>query len=83
MQVNGRGFGGHGNSRSAANNVALRWTDESGVLWRKKLQGFGQSSPVLWENTVYVTSVGGKNKEHLYVEAFDRLSGKRRWATSS
>lgn len=73
------GFRGDGKSRGTGNNVALEWTNESGVLWRKKLQGFGQSSPVFWGDTVYVTSVGGKNKEHLYVEAFDRLSGNRRW----
>lgn len=73
------GFRGDGKSNILGNNVALQWTDEVGLLWRKKLHGFGQSSPVLWGDAIYVTSVGGANKEHLYIEAFDRLSGKRRW----
>lgn len=53
------GFRGNGKSRGKGHNVALKWTDETGVLWRKKLRGFGQSSPVLWGDTVYVTSIGG------------------------
>jgi len=73
------GFRGDGSSRVASSEgLPLNWTSEEGVAWRVDLAGYGQSSPVVWNDVVYVTSTGGKNKEDLFVEAFD-LSGMKKW----
>jgi len=73
------GFRGQGNSITNDEKLPLRWSDEEGVDWRAPLEGFGQSSPVTWGERVYVTSTGGENKEHLYLECFNLISGKRVW----
>ena len=56
-------FRGGGNSVSAAKNLPLKWSDKDGVAWTTKLPGTGQSSPVIWRDRAFVTSVDGGNKE--------------------
>ena len=73
------GFRGNGNGRTAVEDLPLAWSGKKGVAWRTRLEGFGQSSPVIWGKQIYVTSTGGDRKEHLYLECFDLVSGKRLW----
>jgi hypothetical protein len=42
------GFRGKGNSKTKLEDLPLGWSDQKGVAWRAKLEGFGQSSPVVW-----------------------------------
>lgn len=72
------GFRNQGNSISKAENLPLHWSPEEGIQWRKKLAGFGQSSPVINKGMVWVTATKGSNKETLIVEAFDLKSGERK-----
>ncbi len=73
------GFRGEGNSVTLDGKLPLKWSEKEGVAWRAPLEGFGQSSPVTWGERVYVTSTGGEQKEHLFLECFDLVSGERRW----
>ena len=73
------GFRGNGNSTTELEGLPLIWNGKKGVTWRVRLEGFGQSSPVIWGKRIYVTSTGGERKEHLYLECFDLVSGKRLW----
>lgn len=73
------GFRGHGGSRSDARNLPLHWSDEKNVAWTAPLDGYGQSSPVVWDGRVYVTSVKGDRKELLRVDCLDLASGKELW----
>ncbi len=50
-----RGPNGQGVSRST--NLPVKWT-ESDYNWRIELPGGGHSSPVLWGDTIFVTSGG-------------------------
>ncbi|WP_397571793.1 PQQ-binding-like beta-propeller repeat protein [Schlesneria sp. T3-172] len=59
--------------------LPLTWTPET-VTWKASLQGDGQSSPVVWENSAYVTSVEGPNKETYYVSRVDLADGSIRWS---
>ncbi|MBV63126.1 MAG: hypothetical protein CMP45_01275 [Rickettsiales bacterium] len=77
---NWTGFRGEGNSKTTLKKLPLRWTQNDGILWKVDLSGFGQSSPVIWENHVYVTSTGGKNKESLFLDCYDLNSGKKFWS---
>ena len=74
---NWTGFRGEGNSKTTLKKLPFRWTQNDGILWKVDLSGFGQSSPVIWENHVYVTSTGGKNKESLFLDCYDLNSGKK------
>lgn len=49
------------------------------IAWTAKIPGYGQSSPVIWDGRVYVTSVEGANKETCHVSAFDLATGKPLW----
>jgi len=49
------------------------------IVWTAELRGYGQSSPVVWDGQVYVTSVEGSNKETYHVTAYGLQSGKQLW----
>ncbi|MEM9481128.1 MAG: PQQ-binding-like beta-propeller repeat protein [Verrucomicrobiota bacterium] len=76
---NWRSFRGGGDGNADGRNLPRKWSPEEGIAWKVDLEGFGQSSPVVWGDTVYVTSTGGDNKEKLFVEAFETKSGERSW----
>ncbi len=73
------GFRGNGTSTTTKEELPLEWSEKEGVTWRSALEGFGQSSPVIWKGRVYATSTGGDRKEHLYLESFALANGKRTW----
>ncbi|MCC2672913.1 MAG: Pyrrolo-quinoline quinone [Armatimonadetes bacterium] len=72
-------FRGHGDSRSAARNVPVRWSAEENVRWRADLAGYGQSSPVVWNDRVFVTSIAGEQQDRLLARCLDLNSGKTLW----
>jgi len=76
------GFRGDGSSTTTLTDLPLKWSATDGVAWRAKLAGFGQSSPVIWGERLYVTSTAGSNKEQLFIQAFDPKSGAELWTKS-
>ena len=72
-------FRGNGNSTTSLAELPLSWSDTEGIAWKVNLTGYGQSSPVIWGETVYVTSTGGDGKEKLFIEAYDLSSGEKQW----
>ena len=73
--------GGTDTNVSRAARLPLIWSDEA-VTWRVTLPGFGQSSPVIWDGTVFLTSIDGTMKETLWVSAIDLDDGSERWRRS-
>lgn len=73
------GFRGTGDSISAAKQLPLKWSDDDNVAWRVDLPGYGQSSPVVWKDRVFVTSVEGDMKETLHIVRLDLATGKTVW----
>ena len=69
-------FRGTGNSISEAEQLPLKWSDESGIAWKAQLSGYGQSSPVIWQDRVFLTSTNGTNKENILIACFHLVSGK-------
>ena len=61
-------------------NPPVEFGAAKALLWKVELP-FGQSSPSIWGNRVFVTSGERKGKE-LSVHAFDRVTGKRLWSQS-
>lgn len=58
---------------------ASEWSPESGIAWQQPLAGYGQSTPVITGNRVFVTSVSGDLKDNLHVQAFDLKTGEALW----
>jgi len=72
-------FRGAGDDRAPSAELPLRWSPEKGVVWRAELPGYGQSSPIVWDGQVFVTSIEGEEKETLILSAFELGSGEVRW----
>ncbi len=74
-----RGFRGNGDSHTEAKNLPLDWSDKKNVAWSAALPGYGQSSPVIWRDRIFLTSVQGDKKEKLLVFCVDFKSGRIIW----
>jgi len=77
------GFRGRGDGHTTVAELPLCGSAEENppaetVAWKVELPGYGQSSPVVWGDQVFLTSVAGEEKETLIVSAFD-LEGQIRW----
>ncbi len=72
-------FRGDGSSVSQVQSLPLTWSKASHVAWTAATPGYGQSSPVVWRERVFVTSADGKNKEQCLVACFDLHTGQELW----
>jgi outer membrane protein assembly factor BamB len=73
------GFRGDGTSTTYATRLPLTWSSEENVAWRVALPGYGQSSPVVLGDKVFVTAINGSEKETLIVIAIDARKGALLW----
>lgn len=81
--------GPEGNGRAADSTVALEWNANKNLKWKCELPGAGSSSPIVWNDRVYITTYSGyfvpgedqgdlnELKRHLL--AIDRNSGEVIW----
>ena len=67
-----------GNGVSAFDNVPVRFDIESGdnVVWKSEVPKFGNSSPIVWDNRVFVTGGDNESKE---VICYDAADGNLLW----
>ncbi|GIX04746.1 MAG: hypothetical protein KatS3mg114_0615 [Planctomycetaceae bacterium] len=72
-------FLGQGASPIPEEKVPLVWSPQSGIAWKTALLGKGQSSPVIWNDRVYVTSIEGTMKERCLVTALELQTGNVVW----
>lgn len=63
-----------------ASQLPLTWRPNSDVAWMAEVPGHGQSSPVLWESHLFVTSVEGPRKDVYHVTCLDVRDGKKVWS---
>lgn len=68
-----------GSSQIRADGVPTSWSPEKNIAWRARIPGYGQSAPVIWDGSIYVTSSDGPWQERGFVHAFDLATGKKRW----
>ena len=75
------GFRGAGDSHARAQNLPWSWESRGRGAgnWSIRLPGYGQSSPVVWNDRVFVTAVSGEEKENLHVLAVALADGKILW----
>jgi outer membrane protein assembly factor BamB len=72
-----RGPSGQGDTSATA--LPTVW-DKAGrnVVWRTKVPGVGNSSPIIWNDRIFLTSSDEKGTER-FVHCFDRATSKLRW----
>ncbi len=76
------GFLGAGANAIPPESIALEWAPDRNIAWKATLPGYGQSSPVIRGDRVWVTSVEGPLKETCHVVALDMANGKQIWKHS-
>ncbi len=76
------GFLGQGASELAADKLPIQWEVPQALKWHVGVPGHGQSSPVLWGDAVFVTSVEGPLKDKFHVICLDVETGAERWRRS-
>lgn len=68
--------GGEKHGVSAAVRLPQVWSEGQGVRWKVEVPGRGNSSPVVWQDQVFLTSV---IDGQAFVLSFDRTDGKVLW----
>ena len=71
-----RGPSGQGYTNDA--NVPLTWSETENVLWKTKLPGRGNSSPIVWDDHIYLTAASPNGLER-YVLCLSARDGRILW----
>lgn len=69
----------NGGDLVAGAELPIEWSPES-VAWKATLKGYGQSTPLVHQGQVYVTSTSGENKDSCHLAALDLTSGETLWS---
>lgn len=67
-----------GQGVSSEKNLPLEWSPEKGICWKTPITGEGWSSPIVWGDRVFVTTVTEAGTQGR-VLALDRASGRVLW----
>lgn len=69
--------GPHLNGTSTtAKNLPIRWSETENVVWRAALPSWAAATPIIWEDTVFVTSAEAGFSAHKDADLFDRTIGR-------
>ena len=70
--------GPNGQGVAQADHIPVHFSSETNVLWKTIIPA-GHSSPVIWNNRVFLTAIEPANKNELITLAIDREDGKILW----
>ena len=71
--------GPRGNAVSSETNIPVRWTESEGIRWTSALPGAGISSPIIWQDRVFITSSDGPKQDELHIICLARRDGRQLW----
>jgi len=63
---------------SKATGLPVKWSVNENVAWKTDIPGEGWSSPIVWNNHIFLTTTTDDGK-NCHVIAVDRLTGKILW----
>lgn len=61
-------------------NYPDQWSDTDNVIWRVAVPGAGNSSPVIWDDQIFLTTAYDNGRRRSIL-SFDRATGEQRWET--
>ena len=79
-------------STTAARNLPVTWSQTENVVWKTKLPSWSAATPIVWQDTIFVTSAeegfsrlggpraGEKVPDKIFLLALSRKDGKVRWS---
>ena len=59
--------------------LPTKWSPERNIVWKSKIPGYGQSTPVVLGNLLVLTATSGEKKETCHVVAYQAQTGKKAW----
>ncbi|MDG2469110.1 MAG: PQQ-binding-like beta-propeller repeat protein [Pirellulaceae bacterium] len=68
-------LGPNGNGQAASAKLPFQWSEKENVAWKTPIHGQGWSSPVIWEDQVWLTTAKEDGTE-FYALCVDRRNGK-------
>ena len=66
------------NGLSSEVNIPLKWSETENVHWRIPIPGDGHSSPIVWGDSIFVTTAVAEDLSRRLIRV-DRESGKIIW----
>jgi outer membrane protein assembly factor BamB len=70
--------GPNGQGISTATGLPTRWSDTDNIAWKTPIPGSGWSSPVIWNDHIFLTTATDGGKEFRLI-AIDRKTGTILW----
>ncbi len=70
--------GPNGDGTSDETNLPVEWGPEKNIIWKSEVPGNGYSSPVIWEDKLFLTSALVDKNERLLL-CFDKNTGEELW----
>ena len=67
-----------GDGISTEKYLPIRWSTTENIAWQTPIAGDGHSSPVIWENKIFLTTCLPDRQERLLL-CLDRRTGKELW----
>lgn len=59
--------------------IPTEWSPEQNIAWTSEIIGYGQSTPVVLDHLLVLTSVSGDKKQKCHVLAYHTQTGKKAW----
>ena len=69
----------NGGGSQTSGDLPLNWSPKDGILWQQELEGYGQSTPVIYDRKVFVATVIGPMKEICCISCRDVTTGRSLW----
>lgn len=74
-----RFLGPDGRAKSLESRIPLTWGESENLQWKTPI-GSGSSSPIVWDNDVFVTSFSGEGERVTRtLRCIDRANGNEKW----
>src|SRR6266404_943808 len=67
--------GSNGTGLADASGLPIRWGEQENVLWKTPIHDKGWSSPVVWDDQIWLTTATENGKER-FMLCVDRATGK-------
>jgi outer membrane protein assembly factor BamB len=67
-----------GQGTAIETDFPLTWSDTENVVWKSKLPGKGSSSPVVWDDRIFITAASEDGRERLLL-CYSRDTGDLVW----
>jgi outer membrane protein assembly factor BamB len=66
-----------GDSVAPSRSLPTHWSKTENIIWKTPLPGWGNSTPAIWHEAIFVTTQ--ENDDRLFLLRLDRKSGKLVW----